>query len=115
MISQTILLSFLYRRRYRLIFDRQARALHQRLARHTGHFVIGLQPLGPTPAHVPLRTPQGVSAGRNNRAMTDQRSAARVLQVWRHVDSAAEFVDDSLMSKMRAAMAELDAAVGMSG
>ena len=43
-----------------------------------------------------------------------QHAAARVLQVWSHIDSAAEFVDDALMPRLRGAMAELGAAVRMS-
>ena len=42
------------------------------------------------------------------------QAAARVLEAWSALDSAAEFIDDTLMLKLRRAMAELDDAVRMS-
>jgi hypothetical protein len=47
-------------------------------------------------------------------AMTETElhcAAARVLEIWGHLDSPAEFINDNLMPQMREAMAELEAAV----
>lgn len=54
-----------------------------------------------------------VPAGTINRTPEKQLhdAAAHVLEVWSRVDSAAEFIDDSLMPRLREAMAELAAAI----